>query len=92
MIQAESRVDVADNTGAKVAQVIRVLGGSTASSVPSAPTRRRWMRKLAPSPGRLEVIKGARRQLLIRCPISEMFRSSRALSALRLRLNIINIK
>lgn len=29
MIQAESRVDVADNTGAKVAQVIRVLGGST---------------------------------------------------------------
>jgi len=31
MIQAESRVDVADNTGAKVAQVIRVLGGSTAS-------------------------------------------------------------
>lgn len=31
MIQAESRVDVADNTGAKVASVIRVLGGSTAS-------------------------------------------------------------
>ncbi len=30
MIQAESRVDVADNTGAKVAMVIRVLGGSTA--------------------------------------------------------------
>jgi len=30
MIQAESRVDVADNTGAKVAYVIRVLGGSTA--------------------------------------------------------------
>lgn len=29
MIQAESRVDVADNTGAKVAYVIRVLGGST---------------------------------------------------------------
>jgi large subunit ribosomal protein L14 len=29
MIQAESRVDVADNTGAKEAQVIRVLGGST---------------------------------------------------------------
>ena len=30
MIQQESRVDVADNTGAKVAYVIRVLGGSTA--------------------------------------------------------------
>ncbi len=30
MIQAESKVDVADNSGAKVAQVIRVLGGSTA--------------------------------------------------------------
>ena len=30
MIQAESRVDVADNTGAKVAYVIAVLGGSTA--------------------------------------------------------------
>jgi large subunit ribosomal protein L14 len=30
MIQAETYVDVADNTGAKVAQVIRVLGGSTA--------------------------------------------------------------
>lgn len=30
MIQAESRVDVADNTGAKVAYVIRVLGSSTA--------------------------------------------------------------
>ncbi len=29
MIQAESRVDVADNTGAKVAYVIRVLRGST---------------------------------------------------------------
>ena len=29
MIQAESRVDVADNTGAKEAQVIRVLRGST---------------------------------------------------------------
>lgn len=29
MIQAESRVDVADNTGAKIAYVIRVLGGST---------------------------------------------------------------
>lgn len=31
MIQAESRVDVADNTGAKEALVIRVLGGSTGS-------------------------------------------------------------
>lgn len=30
MIQAESRVDVADNTGAKIAYIIRVLGGSTA--------------------------------------------------------------
>lgn len=30
MIQVESYVDVADNTGAKVAMVIRVLGGSTA--------------------------------------------------------------
>ena len=30
MLQQESRVDVADNTGAKVAQVIRVLRGSTA--------------------------------------------------------------
>ena len=30
MLQQESRVDVADNTGAKVAQIIRVLGGSTA--------------------------------------------------------------
>lgn len=29
MIQQESRVDVADNTGAKVVYVIRVLGGST---------------------------------------------------------------
>lgn len=29
MIQAESRVDVADNTGAKIAMVIRVLKGST---------------------------------------------------------------
>ena len=29
MIQQESRVDVADNTGAKVAYVIRVLRGST---------------------------------------------------------------
>ena len=30
MLRQETRVDVADNTGAKVAQVIRVLGGSTA--------------------------------------------------------------
>lgn len=30
MIQQESRLDVADNTGAKEAYVIRVLGGSTA--------------------------------------------------------------
>lgn len=30
MIQQESRVDVADNSGAKIAYVIRVLGGSTA--------------------------------------------------------------
>lgn len=30
MIQVEARVDVADNTGAKIAQVIRVLRGSTA--------------------------------------------------------------
>ncbi len=31
MIQAETRLDVADNTGAKEAMVIRVLGGSTGS-------------------------------------------------------------
>ncbi len=30
MIQAETIIDVADNTGAKTAQFIRVLGGSTA--------------------------------------------------------------
>jgi len=30
MIQQESRVDVADNTGAKIVYVIRVLRGSTA--------------------------------------------------------------
>lgn len=30
MIQKESKVDVADNSGAKVVQVIGVLGGSTA--------------------------------------------------------------
>lgn len=29
MIQAETRCDVADNSGAKVAYVIRVMGGST---------------------------------------------------------------
>lgn len=29
MIQQETRLDVADNTGAKTAMVIRVLGGST---------------------------------------------------------------
>jgi len=31
MLQAESRCDVADNSGARVAMIIRVLGGSTAS-------------------------------------------------------------
>lgn len=30
MLQQESKVDVADNSGAKVARIIRVLGGSTA--------------------------------------------------------------
>ena len=30
MIQQESRVDVADNSGAKIVYVIKVLGGSTA--------------------------------------------------------------
>ena len=39
MIQAESRVDVADNSGAKIAYVIRVLGGST--------SRGRFTRKAA---------------------------------------------
>ena len=39
MIQQESYVDVADNTGAKVAMVIRVLGGST--------SRRKYTRKTA---------------------------------------------
>jgi len=29
MLQQEARVDVADNTGAKIAYIIRVLGGST---------------------------------------------------------------
>ncbi len=32
MIQMQTMVDVADNTGAKVAQVITVLGGSTSRS------------------------------------------------------------
>lgn len=31
MIQQETRIDIADNTGAREALVIRVLGGSTAS-------------------------------------------------------------
>lgn len=31
MLQAETRCDVADNSGAKIAYVIRVLGGSTGS-------------------------------------------------------------
>jgi large subunit ribosomal protein L14 len=39
MIQQETRVDVADNTGAKLAMVIRVLGGSTAKG--------RFTRKMA---------------------------------------------
>ena len=30
MIQKETRMDVADNTGAKIVQMIGVLGGSTA--------------------------------------------------------------
>ena len=38
MIQAESRVDVADNSGAKVAYVIRVLRKSTARGKFSRPT------------------------------------------------------
>ncbi len=38
MIQQQTMVDVADNTGAKQAMVIRVLGGST--SRPGKPTRR----------------------------------------------------
>lgn len=38
MIQAESRVDVADNTGAKIAYVIRVLGRSTARGKFTRPT------------------------------------------------------
>lgn len=38
MIQQQTMVDVADNTGAKQAMVIRVLGGST--SRPGKPSRR----------------------------------------------------
>ena len=38
MIQQESRVDVADNSGAKIAYVIRVLGASTARGKFSRPT------------------------------------------------------
>ena len=38
MIQVESRVDVADNTGAKVAYIIRVLGTSTAKGRTTRPT------------------------------------------------------
>ena len=38
MIQAESRIEVADNSGAKIAYVIRVLGTSTAAGKFSRPT------------------------------------------------------
>ena len=38
MIQQESRVEVADNSGAKVAYVIRVLGASSARGKSSRPT------------------------------------------------------
>ncbi|MEM9913389.1 MAG: 50S ribosomal protein L14 [Planctomycetota bacterium] len=38
MIQVESRVDVADNSGAKIAYVIRVLGTSTARGKTTRPT------------------------------------------------------
>jgi len=38
MIQSETKVDVADNSGAKVAQVIRVLRGSTARAKASRRT------------------------------------------------------
>jgi large subunit ribosomal protein L14 len=38
MIQQESRVDVADNSGAKVAYVIRVLGTNTARGKSTRPT------------------------------------------------------
>ncbi len=40
MIQQETRLDIADNTGANIAQCIRVLGGSTAR-------RRKYTRKTA---------------------------------------------
>ncbi len=38
MIQQESRVDVADNSGAKVAYVIRVLGAKTARGKSTRPS------------------------------------------------------
>jgi len=38
MIQQESRVDVADNSGAKIAYVIRVLGRTTARGRSTRPT------------------------------------------------------
>ena len=38
MIQQESRIDVADNTGAKIAYVIRVLGRSTGRMRHTRPT------------------------------------------------------
>jgi large subunit ribosomal protein L14 len=38
MIQQESRIDVADNTGAKIAYVIRVLGRSTGHMRHARPT------------------------------------------------------
>ena len=38
MIQVESRVDVADNSGAKIAYVIRVLGRSTGKGKFTRPT------------------------------------------------------
>jgi len=38
MIQQESRVDVADNSGAKIAYVIRVLGTNTARGKSTRPT------------------------------------------------------
>ncbi|MEM1211937.1 MAG: 50S ribosomal protein L14 [Planctomycetota bacterium] len=38
MIQQESRVDVADNSGAKIAYVIRVLGKKTARNKSTRPT------------------------------------------------------
>ncbi|MEM7577301.1 MAG: 50S ribosomal protein L14 [Planctomycetota bacterium] len=38
MIQQESKVEVADNSGAKIAYVIRVLGAKTARNKSSRPT------------------------------------------------------